>query len=122
MSESYWYCPSCKKELDGCHVTYQELCEYCGTAVLVVPETISQKRIEELIKADADDQIIILPCKIGDTILLDTEIMGCSFGKMPFKIIEVLFSAKGDFGGATQERTVSLEDVRESLERIRAYA
>ena len=60
-NSSYWYCPNCKEELDGCHVTYQELCEYCGTAVLSVPESISQETIEEIIKAKADGRLVVLP-------------------------------------------------------------
>jgi hypothetical protein len=67
-NSSYWYCPKCKEELDGCHVTYQELCEYCGTAVLSVPESISQETIEEIIKAKADGRLVELPCKIGDEV------------------------------------------------------
>lgn len=62
----YWYCPKCKEELDGCHVTYQELCEYCGTAVLSVAESISQERLKELISAEADGRLVVLPCKVGD--------------------------------------------------------
>ena len=54
----YWYCPKCKEELDGCHVTYQELCEYCGTAVLSVPESISQETIKEIIKAKAEGRLV----------------------------------------------------------------
>lgn len=65
---SYWYCPNCKIELDGCHVTYEEKCEYCGSDVLSVPETISQEELDELIKAKADGRLIVLPCKVGDTI------------------------------------------------------
>lgn len=68
-NSSYWYCPKCKEELDGCHVTYQELCEYCGTAVLSVPESIiSQETIEEIIKAKAEGRLVMLPVKVGDTI------------------------------------------------------
>jgi hypothetical protein len=67
-NSSCWYCPKCKEELDGCHVTYQELCEYCGTAVLSVPESISQETIKEIIKAKADGRLVVLPCKVGDTI------------------------------------------------------
>lgn len=74
-NSSCWYCPKCKEELDGCHVTYQELCEYCGTAVLSVPESISQETIEEIIKAKADGRLVVLPCKevytkAGDTLYL----------------------------------------------------
>ena len=67
-NSSCWYCPKCKEELDGCHVTYQELCEYCGTAVLSVPESISQETIKEIIKAKADGRLVVLPCKVGNTI------------------------------------------------------
>jgi hypothetical protein len=63
---SYWYCPNCKIELDGCHVTYQELCEYCGSDVLSVPETISQEELDELIKAKADGRLVVLPCKVDN--------------------------------------------------------
>jgi len=67
---SYWYCPNCKIELDGCHVTYEEKCEYCGSDVLSVPETISQEELDELIKAKADGRLVVLPCKVGDTVYI----------------------------------------------------
>jgi len=62
---SYWYCPNCKIELDGCHVTYEEKCEYCGSDVLFVPETISQTEIDELLQAKAEGRLVVLPCKVG---------------------------------------------------------
>jgi len=65
---SYWYCPNCKIELDGCHVTYEEKCEYCGSYVLSVPETISQEELDELIKAKADGRLVVLPVKVGDAV------------------------------------------------------
>ena len=65
---SYWYCPNCKIELDGCHVTYEEKCEYCGSDVLSVPETISQEELDELIKAKADGRLVVLPVKAGDRV------------------------------------------------------
>jgi coenzyme F420-reducing hydrogenase gamma subunit len=49
--------PNRKIELDGCHVTYEEKCEYCGSDVLSVPETISQEELDELIKAKADGRL-----------------------------------------------------------------
>lgn len=76
-NSSCWYCPKCKEELDGCHVTYQELCEYCGTAVLSVPESISQKTIEEIIKAQADGRLKILPAKPGDIIYRPEALQFC---------------------------------------------
>ena len=57
-NSSCWYCPKCKEELDGCHVTYQELCEYCGTAVLSVSENISQGKLEEIIEAEAEGRLV----------------------------------------------------------------
>ena len=65
---SYWYCPNCKIELDGCHVTYEEKCEYCGANVLSVPETISQTEIDELLQAKVEGRLVVLPVKVGDTI------------------------------------------------------
>ena len=76
-NSSCWYCPKCKEELDGCHVTYQELCEYCGTAVLSVPESISQETIEEIIKAKADGRLKILPAKPGDIIYRPEALQFC---------------------------------------------
>lgn len=67
---SYWYCPNCKIELDGCHVTYEEKCEYCGSDVLSVPETISQEELDELIKAKADGRLVVLACKTEDTVFI----------------------------------------------------
>ena len=76
-NSSCWYCPKCKEELDGCHVTYQELCEYCGTAVLSVPESISQETIEEIIKAKAEGRLYNLPLKPGDTIYRPEALQFC---------------------------------------------
>lgn len=76
-NSSCWYCPKCKEELDGCHVTYQELCEYCGTAVLSVPESISQETIEEIIKAKAEGRLVLLPCKVGDVVYRKARFSDC---------------------------------------------
>lgn len=65
---SYWYCPNCKIELDGCHVTYEEKCEYCGSDVLSVPETISQEELDELIKAKADGRLVVLKASISQDV------------------------------------------------------
>lgn len=43
-------------------------CEYCGSDVLSVPETISQEELDELIKAKADGRLVVLPCKVGDAV------------------------------------------------------
>ena len=65
---SYWYCPNCKEELVGNHVTHQELCDYCGTRVLCIDEVISPERLEEILKAEQEGRLIVLPCKVGDTV------------------------------------------------------
>ena len=89
-NSSYWYCPKCKEELDGCHVTYQELCEYCGTAVLSVPESISQETIEEIIKAKAEGRLVVLPCKVGDNVyFLLQELDGEWYVSSPHRITEI---------------------------------
>ena len=74
---SYWYCPNCKIELDGCHVTYEEKCEYCGSDVLSAPETISQEELDELIKAKAEGRLKILPAKPGDIIYRPEALQFC---------------------------------------------
>ena len=65
---SYWYCPNCKEELGGNHVTHQELCDYCGTRVLWRDEGISPERLEEILQAEKEGRLIVLPCKVGDTV------------------------------------------------------
>ena len=51
MPEGYWYCPRCQEELSSSRVTYQELCDTCGTAVTYVDGVESyedlKKRAEE---------------------------------------------------------------------------
>jgi len=49
MSESYWWCPNCREEVDGHHVTYQEQHEVCGhlvESISITPE--KQERLAEL--------------------------------------------------------------------------
>ena len=87
---SYWYCPNCKIELDGCHVTYEEKCEYCGSDVLFVPETISQEELDELIKAKAEGRLMMLPCKVGDNVyFLLQELDGEWYVSSPHRITEI---------------------------------
>lgn len=35
MSDSYWWCPECKEEVDGSRVTNDEHHDFCGTNVVV---------------------------------------------------------------------------------------
>ena len=49
MSESYWWCPNCREEVDWYHVTYQEQHEACGhlvESISITPE--KQERLAEL--------------------------------------------------------------------------
>jgi hypothetical protein len=121
---SYWYCPNCKQELDGCHVTYQELCEYCGTAVLSVPEGISQGRLEEIIEAETEGRLVVLPCKAGTRVWVISQNCDfchdmyteepCLFGDCEYLgVIESLFtlSMADNFG-----KTVFLS--REAAEKV----
>ena len=122
-NSSCWYCPKCKEELDGCHVTYQELCEYCGTAVLSVPESISQETIEEIIKAKADGRLVVLPCKVGTRVWVigqDCDLCHdmyteepCLFGDCEYrKVIESVF-----LPGMTDEFGKTVFLTREAAEK-----
>ena len=92
---SYWYCPNCKIELDGCHVTYEEKCEYCGSDVLSVPETISQEELDELIKAKADGRLVVLPCKAGDIVYTIIDSVDMPYVKQEKVIAIELWSKNG---------------------------
>lgn len=54
---SYWWCPNCKIELDGCNVTYEENCDICGSRVLSVDESVSQEEIEIVIEKQKPKKI-----------------------------------------------------------------
>ena len=54
MNEYYWYYPKCKMELGWQNVTYEELCDRCGTAVIAVKNVISQERIDKIIEAEKE--------------------------------------------------------------------
>lgn len=120
---SYWYCPNCKIELDGCHVTYEEKCEYCGSDVLSVPETISQEELDELIKAKADGRLMVLPCKVGTRVWVigqDCDLCHdmyteepCLFGDCEYrKVIESVF-----LPGMTDEFGKTVFLTREAAEK-----
>jgi len=103
---SYWYCPNCKIELDGCHVTYEELCEYCGTAVLSVKESIYQEELDELIQAKADGRLVVLPCKVGDTVYqLRSKRHAHGKGISPRIVSCVVIYADGDYALSHQGMT-----------------
>lgn len=120
---SYWYCPNCKIELDGCHVTYEEKCEYCGSDVLSVPETISQEELDELIKAKAEGRLVVLPCKVGTRVWVigqDCDLCHdmyteepCLFGDCEYrKVIESVF-----LPGMTDEFGKTVFLTREAAEK-----
>jgi hypothetical protein len=53
----YWWCPECKEELSGHHVTYSEHCDYCGTSVLWIEEDLSglfKKLLDQLTNEHLD--------------------------------------------------------------------
>jgi DNA repair exonuclease SbcCD ATPase subunit len=52
MSESYWWCPNCREEVDGHHVTYQEQHEACGH--LVESISITPEKQERIAKLEAE--------------------------------------------------------------------
>lgn len=47
MIKGYWYCSKCQKELSSNRVTYQELCDTCGTAVTYVDGIESYEDLRE---------------------------------------------------------------------------
>lgn len=55
--------------------------------------------------------------EIGDTIMLDDDSSPFSLGKMPFVITAIGYHVKGDWGGMTQERFITLEEAQASYER-----
>lgn len=63
--------------------------------------------IEAWVQAREEGRVVVLPCKIGDTVLIDAEIMGCDIGKMPYKVVDVVLEVYGDWGGATQHCTIT---------------
>lgn len=65
----YWYCPNCKEEVPGCHVTFNELHESCGHSVVAI--------------ADVKDPVVIPAAEYQR--LLDAQ-----------KVIEALQDADGD--------------------------
>lgn len=67
MDKSYWYCPHCRAEVDPANVTFQELHDTCGHAVEGI-EGIDLDRLREICAAERDRRVVVLPCKVGDTV------------------------------------------------------
>lgn len=77
------------------------------------PETI--KKALELLYAEEQGLLIKLPVSIGTELLLDTELLGCNIGRMPYKITGVEINLFGDWGAASQSRSISLVELAETL-------
>ena len=45
-----WWCPKCRDEIDGLHVTYEEIHETCGYRVLDYNPDAEIKRLREAIE------------------------------------------------------------------------
>jgi hypothetical protein len=53
--ESDWWCPTCKQELSGFRVTYQERCDTCGTWLPVhQPESDQIKKLSTVLAENAE--------------------------------------------------------------------
>ena len=75
----------------------------------------ASKRLIELALAAKEGRCVVLPCKIGDTVMLDAEILGCSLGSMPYTVKGISIELVADWASATQHRTVSLETIKVAL-------
>lgn len=64
---SYWFCPHCIEEIDPANVTFQELHDACGHPVEWI-EGISIDRLREICEAEREGRLVVLPCKVGDTV------------------------------------------------------
>lgn len=64
MHNSYWWCPECKREVDGAQVTFEENHESCGTRVQLCNDAgkLHPKYVEEL-----ERQVETLRDLVGDT-------------------------------------------------------
>jgi hypothetical protein len=73
MSESFWWCPNCKREVGGTHVTFEENHESCGTRVWSVVDHSVADLIENQMKEldSQETEITRLKNTLGDA---DTEL------------------------------------------------
>lgn len=69
---AYWYCPNCHEEVDSSRVTWQELHDACGHPVEWI-EDIAIDRIREICQAEREGRLVVLPCKVGDTVYVDAD-------------------------------------------------
>ena len=64
-------------------------------------------------ETEPDERTIVLPCKVGDTVFIDTEgFMGMPLPHMPMVVQEISAKLYGDLGDCKQEQYVSLEELR----------
>lgn len=93
-----------------------------ASEVLEVYDTITEgilfDRLEEICNAERDGRCVVLPCKVGDTIKLDTDgFMGMPLKDMPFTVKGLLLELFGDWGDLTQCRNISLTTAESALNK-----
>ena len=75
----------------------------------------TSQRLIELAIADKEGRCVVLPCKEGDTLMLDAEVMGCRIGRMPYTVKGISLELFADWGNTTQHRTISLKAAESAL-------
>ena len=73
---------------------------------------ITTARLRELADAERDGRVVVLPCKVGDTVFIDTEgFMGMHLPHMPMEVKRIVAELYGDWGDCKQTQYVSLEEL-----------
>ena len=79
---------------------------------LRVADGISIARLRELADAENDGRVVVLPCKVGDVVFVDTEgFMGIRLPHMPMKVKSIVAELYGDWGDCKQNQYASLEEL-----------
>lgn len=60
----------------------------------------TSQRLIELAIADKEGRCVVLPCKEGDTLMLDAEVMGCRIGRMPYTVKGISLELLGQHNSA----------------------
>ena len=62
-------------------------------------EIISLDRLREIAEAEREGRLIVLPCKVGDVMRIDTEgFMGIPLSNMPMEVKQIVAELYGDWG------------------------
>jgi len=75
----------------------------------------TETELSELKQKIQDGRLVELPCKVGDTIMIETGITGCATGKRPFMVTGIRLDLCADWGDSTQEITASLSEAEAAL-------